>query len=151
MKAAGALVLICGLIAAATLALLPTNVTVFGTSIDCSSPIRRVISPDDATGNVTQDQVVQQCRDQSWTRLVIGGVIGFGLLIAGIIMMIAGPSSASNAQRLPMMAMPIPGHIPAGWHPDPSAPGKLRWWDGNQWTSQVLAPTQPPRSNAPPK
>ena len=144
MKAAGALVLICGLIAAATLALLPTSVTVFGTSINCSSPILRVIAADDSTGNRTQDGIVQQCRDQSWTRLVIGAVIGFGLLIGGIIMIAAGPGSASNAPQLPMISMPIPGRIPPGWHPDPSAPGKLRWWDGNQWTAKVAAPIEPP-------
>jgi hypothetical protein len=27
---------------------------------------------------------------------------------------------------------------PAGWHPDPDNPtGAMRWWDGNQWTSNV--------------
>jgi hypothetical protein len=27
---------------------------------------------------------------------------------------------------------------PAGWHPDPSAPGQaLRWWDGSQWTAHT--------------
>jgi hypothetical protein len=29
----------------------------------------------------------------------------------------------------------------AGWYPDPSNPGALRWWDGTIWTSQ-LAPIQ---------
>ena len=24
--------------------------------------------------------------------------------------------------------------VPAGWHPDPSNPGALRWWDGAAWT-----------------
>ncbi len=26
---------------------------------------------------------------------------------------------------------------PAGWHPDPSGRFHYRWWDGNEWTSQV--------------
>ncbi|MFT4215418.1 MAG: DUF2510 domain-containing protein [Microbacterium sp.] len=25
------------------------------------------------------------------------------------------------------------GQIPAGWYPDPSAPDRLRWWDGTAW------------------
>lgn len=23
---------------------------------------------------------------------------------------------------------------PPGWHPDPSQPGRQRWWDGQGWT-----------------
>lgn len=37
---------------------------------------------------------------------------------------------------------------PAGWYPDPSAPGSQRWFDGSSWTDQVrpaeAAPAPPP-------
>jgi hypothetical protein len=33
----------------------------------------------------------------------------------------------------------------AGWHPDPSGPGALRWWDGQRWTEH----TQPLPAPAP--
>lgn len=33
-----------------------------------------------------------------------------------------------------------PPSIPAGWYPNPSAPG-YRWWDGSQWSPQTALPT----------
>ncbi|WP_205474457.1 RDD family protein [Nocardioides sp. SYSU D00038] len=32
---------------------------------------------------------------------------------------------------------------PGGWHPDPTQPGQLRWWDGTRWTEHT-APAAPP-------
>jgi hypothetical protein len=28
-------------------------------------------------------------------------------------------------------------NVPAGWYPDPNAPGGQRWWDGTAWTEHV--------------
>lgn len=38
------------------------------------------------------------------------------------------------------------GVPPAGWFPDPSGDPTLRWWDGTQWTEQVLDAPTPPAS-----
>lgn len=29
------------------------------------------------------------------------------------------------------------GTIPAGWYPDQSGADQLRWWDGQQWSTEV--------------
>jgi len=40
---------------------------------------------------------------------------------------------------------------PPGWHPDPSDPTALRWWDGTQWTSQTMpSPGYAPPPGPPP-
>lgn len=38
---------------------------------------------------------------------------------------------------------------PAGWYPDPQAGGRLRWWDGHQWTAHVPSATAPSSPAAP--
>lgn len=39
---------------------------------------------------------------------------------------------------------------PAGWQPDPSVPGQLRYWDGTQWTQHVQPAATPPAGATPP-
>ncbi len=46
----------------------------------------------------------------------------------------------------PPRASGVEENPPAGWLPAPFVPGALRWWDGTQWTDQVITPGPKPRS-----
>ncbi|MCA0331632.1 MAG: DUF805 domain-containing protein [Actinobacteria bacterium] len=39
--------------------------------------------------------------------------------------------------------------VPAGWYPDPSVPGQLRYWDGRAWGPAAPTPPPPPAASAP--
>jgi hypothetical protein len=39
--------------------------------------------------------------------------------------------------------------IAAGWYADPSAPGRLRWWDGATWTATTAAAPHVPSATPP--
>ncbi len=66
-------------------------------------------------------------------------VLGGGAFIAGVVMLIVG---ASRRRRWRDMAYGGYGGwapaayqaVPAGWYADPAGSGKLRYWDGSNWT-----------------
>jgi hypothetical protein len=40
--------------------------------------------------------------------------------------------------------MSYPNDAPAAaWYPDPQTPGRVRWWDGTNWTEHVSVPANP--------
>ena len=35
---------------------------------------------------------------------------------------------------------PAPDSVPAGWYRDPRVPFQLRWWNGDDWSTNVYMP-----------
>lgn len=45
------------------------------------------------------------------------------------------------------MTESMPPPTPAGWYPDPQAPGQQRYWDGAAWTASAPAPSPSPTTS----
>jgi len=65
-----------------------------------------------------------------WFALTVVGGVAF---VVGIVLLIVG-SVRRGRMRTAMAYAPA---VPAGWHPDPSGSGRLRYWDGYRWTEHV--------------
>lgn len=61
------------------------------------------------------------------------------------------PQAGAPATAQPVQPVaPAQPAVPAGWHPDPTVPGQLRYWDGATWTEHVQAAPQATPPTAPP-
>ncbi|WP_067719356.1 TerD family protein [Nocardia yamanashiensis] len=81
---------------------------------------------------------------QGWASGLAGIVTEFGVRVddPGPDSGPAGPAEPRRGSALarpgrdvpPPLAPPVRPEL-ADWHPDPEQPGRLRWWDGSEWTS----------------
>lgn len=64
-----------------------------------------------------------------------GGMVALVVVLGAVAATVVGivwlAGSSTRAARAPAVAPPM---HPAGWHPDPTDPRVLRWWDGARWT-----------------
>lgn len=144
MRPLGWFLIVLGLVVGAGLWLVPTEVSVLGTTGSCGAPILRVV--DDNQNGVPEEDAFnlrQTCHDRSVTRLTLGVVLGGILGLSGIVFALAGggtplviavPAAAPSVSSATAIAAPT---APAGWYSDPWGHAALRWWDGTQWGPQI--------------
>lgn len=122
VKVAGILTMVAGLLLGVLMALVPTSVSLLGTSASCGPPALRVLATE-ATG---EDEfgigqgLVNQCVQQSWVRLGIGIVLCGIAGVAGLAMVVGAPKpnrSWAGAQG---------GPSAQAWQPYPPAPPGYR-------------------------
>src|SRR4051812_45761040 len=78
------MILGCGI--GALLAILATSVSIIGFSASCGAPAYRVFATKDESEDRFGQAVIDQCVQQSWVRLIAGGVVGGGVGLAGLVM-----------------------------------------------------------------
>jgi len=111
VKISAFLLLALGAILGVGLALFPTSVSVLGTSGTCGSPVLRVFETEAQSDDVYgfEQDVIDQCVYQSWTRLFIGGALGGIAWVVALIMFVNAPKPQPTYWGPP----------PPGWGPPP--------------------------------
>ncbi|WP_215817266.1 hypothetical protein [Pimelobacter sp. 30-1] len=119
MKVAAIMSLFVGLMIGSGLALLPTSVSFLGSSGSCGPPVLRVLATEASTSDDfgIEQGLVDQCVQQSWVRLMVGGFLGGLCVIFSVIMFSLDRGRVREPWNIP----------PPGWGPPPPPPPPGGW------------------------
>lgn len=94
MRIAGALLLAIGLMLATGVALYPAHASVLGTSVSCGLPVVAAFNhAQDSAG--ADGAIAQECRAESFPRLLIAVVLYVISVVGGVLMIALGGSRPS--------------------------------------------------------
>ena len=119
-----------------------TSLKSFGEPVECGSAFKKNEAGLTSYGSYSCDR-----EGINRNRVIAFGLLGLTvvLLVVSLVLWFTTASQhqpgafTSTASSPAVSSTPTASALsPPSWNPDPSGKHELRWWDGSQWTSQVM-------------
>ena len=143
VKIAGALSMMFGAMIASLLFLLPTSGSVLGISYTCGAPIITIFAST-AQASSLDKALIEDCKQQSYPRVIAGALVGFIGMISGGIMIGVGAQQSSGKYG-PAYPSPHPSTLyqPPPWNLISSYDPESPWNQRSPWDQSPPYPGPP--------